>query len=279
MQHQWWQREVVDPVDACRDLDLLAVVRVDLDQHLDAQRARLRREGADEVEGLRQHEAAAAGHLDRIADGVETHHADAVGREGLQDARQVRATQLMMHVDVDLLRREGGPQCAPLAVGQRDLGERPARSRPVDRRQLRLAGALREYRIERQEQAGVLRSRAMREVIAELRRVGRDVIDDDIAHHIEHPGQALDVLPVAEVGINLGMIAGVEAGVGAIDRVEERQQMHAAKHAAQRPFEQRLQLGQSATAQAVDIGDELNLVFHYCVCSAGHYNAIDCSTL
>ena len=40
VQHERRQREVVDPVDLPRDVDLVLVVTVDLHEHLDAERVR-----------------------------------------------------------------------------------------------------------------------------------------------------------------------------------------------------------------------------------------------
>ena len=54
VQHQRRQREVVDPVDLARDVDLILVVPVDFDEHLHAERVRLRREVGDERERLRE---------------------------------------------------------------------------------------------------------------------------------------------------------------------------------------------------------------------------------
>ena len=93
VQGQWRQRKVIDPVHARGDLDLLAVVAVDLDQHLDAQRLGLGREAVDEGEGLGHHEAAVAGLLDRVAHRVQAHHADAGLGQRAQDAAQVGLTQ------------------------------------------------------------------------------------------------------------------------------------------------------------------------------------------
>jgi hypothetical protein len=56
VQHQRGQREVVDPVDALGDLELLAPVAVDLDQDLDAAGVGAGGEVVDEGEGLLGHE-------------------------------------------------------------------------------------------------------------------------------------------------------------------------------------------------------------------------------
>src|SRR5438132_5115196 len=52
MQHEWRQREVVDPVHLACDLNLLEVMAVDLDQDFDAERMRLCCEVSDEIESL-----------------------------------------------------------------------------------------------------------------------------------------------------------------------------------------------------------------------------------
>ena len=60
VQHQRRQREVVDPVDLTRHVDLILMVPVDFDEHLHAERVRLRREVGNERERLGNHEAARA---------------------------------------------------------------------------------------------------------------------------------------------------------------------------------------------------------------------------
>jgi len=128
MQDQRRQRKVVDPVDPARNLDLALVVGMDLHQHLDAQRPCLVRELADEIECLRHHEATGAGLLDGIADGVQPDHADAIVGKGAQDAGQVGPALRVMHGNVDLRRREGGPEDAALAMLERGVGERQSRT-------------------------------------------------------------------------------------------------------------------------------------------------------
>ena len=71
VQHERRQREVVDPVDLSRHVDLFLVVAVDLDQHFDAAGVRPRGEVLDERERLGNHEAAGSGLLDRKAGGIE----------------------------------------------------------------------------------------------------------------------------------------------------------------------------------------------------------------
>jgi hypothetical protein len=169
VQQQGRQREVVDPVDALCNLDLLGEVRVHLDQHLQPERAGERGELVDEGEGFGQHETAAAGLLDGVAHGIEANHLHAAGGQSTHDRFEVGAALRVLHVDVDLLRREGGPQRACLAVGQMHRRERCARARAVDGAPLGLADALRKHGVERQEQAVVHRGRAVPREVHELR--------------------------------------------------------------------------------------------------------------
>ncbi len=109
MQHERWQREVVDPVDLRGDCELRRVVRVDLHEHLDAALVRAARNLADERERLREHEAGRAAFLDRITRRVEPDGTYAGAREPVEDRHQVLAPRGVVHVDVDLVRRERGP--------------------------------------------------------------------------------------------------------------------------------------------------------------------------
>ena len=108
----------------------------------------------------------------------------------------------------------------------------------------------------------VYRGLAVCNEIAKLRRVGRQVVDDHVGHHVDVAGERLDVRPVAQPRVDAGVVGGVESGVGAVDRIEEGQQVHAAEHAVQRAGKQRLQVSQRAAAEAVNVGDQLNLVLH-----------------
>jgi hypothetical protein len=76
--------------------------------------------------------------------------------------------------------------------------------------------------------------------------------------------EGLDVGPGAQARVDLRVVDRVETGVGAVDRVEERQQVHTAEDAGQRAVarEQRRHFAQAAAAQAIDVGDELNLILH-----------------
>jgi len=51
-------------------------------------------------------------------------------------------------------------------------------------------------------------------------------------------GERGDAVPGADPGIDGGVVDRIEAGVGAVDRHEERQQVHTAEGSVQRTGEQ-----------------------------------------
>ena len=63
-------------------------------------------------------------------------------------------------------------------------------------------------------------------------------------------------------GIGLRVVDRIEAGVGAVDRPVERQQVRAAEQALERSIEQILEFAKSSAGEAVDVGDELDLISH-----------------
>ena len=80
VQQQRRQGEVVDAVHLGCDFDLLLVVGVHFDEDLQAALDAFLTQTRDELEGLRGHEAAGAGFLGAVADGVETDVADVGSR-------------------------------------------------------------------------------------------------------------------------------------------------------------------------------------------------------
>ena len=68
------------------------------------------------------------------------------------------------------------------------------------------------------------------------------MVDDEVGHDIASLRQVADIVPVAEPGIDLCVVSGIEAGVRAVERLEERQNVHAAEEPGQRPVQQ---LGQT----------------------------------
>ena len=75
-------------------------------------------------------------------------------------------------------------------------------------------------------------------------------------------GERRDVVPRAEPSIDLRVVDRIEAGVGAVDRMEERQHVDAAERAGERTVEQPLQIAERAAREAIDVGDQLRLILH-----------------
>src|ERR1051325_4646385 len=99
MQDQRGKREVIHPIHLLRDLYLLLVVAVNLDQNFNPERVRLSRELGDELKRLWNHEATRAGLFNRIADRVETNQAYACVSKALQDRLQVRLSFRILNVN------------------------------------------------------------------------------------------------------------------------------------------------------------------------------------
>ena len=69
-------------------------------------------------------------------------------------------------------------------------------------------------------------------------------------------------VPRAESWIDLRVIDGIEAGVGAVDRMEERQDVDAAERPGERAVQQPLEVAERASREAVGVGDQLRRVLH-----------------
>src|SRR5436190_24391678 len=90
----------------------------------------------------------------------------------------------------------------------------------------------------------------------------RHVIDDHVRHDVHASGKGRDVSPRAQSRIHLRVIDGVEAGIGAVDWMEERQDVNAAERPRQRRVEQPLEIVERAGGQPIDVRDELRLILH-----------------
>ena len=62
------------------------------------------------------------------------------------------------------------------------------------------------------------------------------MVHDQIGHDIRTFRQRAHVVPGAQPWIDLSVIDWIEARIGAIDRLKERQQMNAAEQSSQRPL-------------------------------------------
>ena len=140
MQNQRRQREIVDPIDPAGDLDLLLVIAVHLDENFHVERTGLPCELIDESEGFGDHETAGAGFLDGVTDSVKSDGVDAGCMEAFENGAEIGLTLRMRHVDVNLLRRERGPDQLLYAIAQTCVGKRKSRPRPIDAEQVGFRG-------------------------------------------------------------------------------------------------------------------------------------------
>lgn len=57
------------------------------------------------------------------------------------------------------------------------------------------------------------------------------MVDNEIGHDLHGAGQGANIIPATEARIDNRVIGGIEPGISAVDRVEERQGMDAAEQA------------------------------------------------
>ena len=242
------QREVVDQVDVSSDRKLVEVVAVHLDQDVHGTFVAHLGEATDEVHRLGQHEARSACAFDRVADSVEAHARDPSGCEAVEDALQVGPTEGMLDVDVDLLIGEGGPHHSAGAIVEVDHGEGRCRAGPIDRSDLLRRWSAAEDMLWGEEHRSSRRVVASRQPLAKRCGFRRNMVHDQIGHQVVSRCQVGDALPRADAGVHRGVVDGIESCVGAVDRHEERQQVHP----TERPVELLVEQG----ADAVDVAGE-----------------------
>lgn len=68
------------------------------------------------------------------------------------------------------------------------------------------------------------------------------------------------VIPITQARIDFGVICRIETGIRSIEWMKKRKQVNAAEDSAEWPVEKGSQLVK-ITGQAVDVSDELDLVF------------------
>ena len=88
------------------------------------------------------------------------------------------------------------------------------------------------------------------------------MVDDHVGHHLGARRERGDVVPRPQPRIDLRVVDRVEPGVGAVDRMEERQHVDAAERPCSGPSSRSLQLAERPAGQAIDVGDQLRLVLH-----------------
>ena len=88
------------------------------------------------------------------------------------------------------------------------------------------------------------------------------MVDDHVGHHVSPCGKCRHVVPRAEPSIDLSVIDRIETGVGAIDRMKEREHVHAAEDTFEGSLEQVPQMLKRPTRDAIDVRDQLRLILH-----------------
>jgi len=234
---------------------------VNLDEDFKAALDALLAQTGDELKGLGGHEAAGAGFLGAVAHGVETDVAHVAGGHLIEDGHQVFPALGGISVDVHLLRGEADPYQTGLAA-EVVVGERQARARAVDAGQVFFGSAVREDGAHGQEHRVVLGVLAVLQHVLELGGFPAHVVDDGVDHDVVGCGEFGDVIPRAEARVDLGVVDRVEAGVRAVKRGEERQDMNAVIHAVEAGAQNVGHAGDGAVAETICVGDELHFVFH-----------------
>ena len=151
------------------DVDLGAVMGVDLYQHLDPAPLCAGREFARKGNGFGQHKAASTRLLDGVAHGIEPDNIDAAPRKCGENVFEIGATLRMGYVDVDLLRGEGRPEYFALTRSECGYRERQARAWPIDGEQVFRGGTLGKHPIHGEKHARKGRVRALVGKILKLR--------------------------------------------------------------------------------------------------------------
>ena len=88
------------------------------------------------------------------------------------------------------------------------------------------------------------------------------MIDDQVRHQLNILPQILYVCPASQAGIDLSVINWVKAGIRAVYRVVEGQQMDAAKQASERTCKATVQCLDVASAKAIYVSNELYSILH-----------------
>ena len=179
----------------------------------------------------------------------------------IEDRHQVFPTLGGISVDVHLLRGEADPYQTGLAA-EVVVGERQARARAVDAGQVFFGSAVREDGAHGQEHRVVLGVLAVLQHVLELGGFPAHVVDDGVDHDVVGCGEFGDVIPRAEARVDLGVVDRVEAGVRAVKRGEERQDMNAVIHAVEAGAQDVGHRAKSAIAETIGVCDELHFVFH-----------------
>src|SRR5438093_13435758 len=88
------------------------------------------------------------------------------------------------------------------------------------------------------------------------------MIHDEVGHDFHVLAQRAYVIPSAEPRVDFCVVDRIETGIGAINRIKKRKQVHAAEYAFQRPLQQVLKFPKTSSGKTIDICDQLRLILH-----------------
>ena len=140
--------------------------------------------------------------------------------------------------------------------------ERQTRARTIQLKQVRFTCTLSKDCGVRQKHSRVSRCVASFVVVRKLRRAAGNVIDDQICHDLDVLAERAHVVPGADPRIDSGVIDWIEAGIGAIDGIKKREQMHSPEYIFQWSLKELLKFPEPSSGKTVDVCDQLRLIVH-----------------
>lgn len=86
------------------------------------------------------------------------------------------------------------------------------------------------------------------------------MIDDKVGHHVDIIAQFTHIVPVTQSWVNLPVVDRIETGISAINGIKEGKKVHSAEKRLEGAMQYIFQPAK-ISAHAIDIGDELDLIF------------------
>src|SRR5689334_14597358 len=151
-----------------------------------------------------------------------------------QHRLQVGFSDRLQNIYINVLLGKSCPQQAFLVILERNIGKRETGSWAIDGQQVRLGSAVRKDTAQCEKQVAINRGIPFLIIVQKFRRGRRNMVDNQVCHQFNVLTQFLDVLPVSQTRINLGMVNRVKASIGAVNRIIEWEDVNAAKQTGER---------------------------------------------
>ncbi|MNC17086.1 hypothetical protein D3C75_649520 [compost metagenome] len=237
MQHQHRQREIIDIIILLRDLQLDAVMLMDLRKHGDSVRSNDLFGELQHVPNFRLHEKAVrAAFFICISECIQTDDRSSLLRQEGKIVRYEFPRRLRRHVQVNLLLVKRAPYLLLAAVLKLHLHIRRTRLAFIDQIHiLRSRLAARPEILIADEQIGIRRLILLLQKILKIRRLPGNMIDHKIIHHVVLGTDPLNPAPFPKCRINLGIVHRRKSPV--TRRRIERQQMYSSDNPLQMPVQ------------------------------------------